>query len=871
MNEEFENFDEAINKFSVDKGDNTSTFLYDYSDKIYIKKLDTKCFLKYYLKFNEGNLSEKLGDFSQISFSGSFEIDDLIEPKILVNLIQEVIADIQDIDNNNEVELFCFYFYNEKERTFKVQFPFIETKTETQKNLITPILNSIKQELNKNDDELDNNLSITADKKYRTVFGSDDLKLKYIFTHLNKIGSKENYTINLSNFLTGFTLSLNEFDLSYFLSSNYIPREGYDAKFEDTNTEVITEDIPEEKDEFEEYQDFEEPEINEYNKDIEPDTDKFKITEELINLIEKKYFEDETHFREICRSVKWAAKNDKRRGFELIKSKLLEFKITKHDNTKVHDLCYSKEKTHHNTIRTLAYYSKKENPTEYKAWYTKWVDNAIESTLSCYERNISKLLYKINWLEYIYDGEQWYQFYEGKWKNIKKKAFDLREKLSSIINLINKYKLKLIGRLSRQKGNEETARNAINDIITKCHKICDKLNGRPGRDNIISLAAEFFREEDFNDVINKNPNLTGIEGGGVIEVNNNHAIYRQCRPDDYISICTSIIFYKNFTFQSPILKNYLSWLEKMFIYPDVIMYMRRFLASLLRSGNPDKIFMSWIGDGDNAKSTFRLCIETVFGIIYSFTFPSHMITSSRRPSSSTTSELDGAKHAKVVFVSEPKRMDKVNSAFIKEITGDKNVYNRQIFKEGELMEITFKPIYLSNKPLRLDEYDDAIKRRCYFVEFLGKWSLNAPDDEEEQKEQRLYKLDNTFDQQIPNMARAMLWLMVHDYEAYRKEGLNPPDRIKNFKDNFWKETDMLINFVDECIMKTGNPEDKIKVKTTYDLFRVWYIATNGQDVPSMEFFRSEMTCKLGNTSRNTWTKYIFSEKGNEYIEKNNIE
>ena len=60
-------------------------------------------------------------------------------------------------------------------------------------------------------------------------------------------------------------------------------------------------------------------------------------------------------------------------------------------------------------------------------------------------------------------------------------------------------------------------------------------------------------------------------------------------------------------------------------------------------------------------------------------------------------------------------------------------------------------------------------------------------------------MDERFEDNIPKLAGALLWLAVKHYKAYRREGLTPPQYIKDWMTEYWKKHDPHISFITEML------------------------------------------------------------------------
>lgn len=834
---------ELILEYSADnscKPDDCSIFIFN-DDEVMINNKKVMSFLKLYCELNNySELIEKVPEFSQLCIIGEYEqgkkpTENRNQVIQLVHEIQSKLKEDYDIEDDSK-ELICFFF--DSKINFRLQFPFYETTLDNQEELI----NQLTTEIN------------ILCSQYRPLIHIQNTRLKGVFKSDGKLTEDDNF----SNYFGVPFSGENEKCDAEEVIKKYLPIIFSSHYDESINTDEYFEE-EEKKDDEEEDE----------SESIDQDLNKYDIALHLLDIIIKRTFDDDNELKDIIRALRFTC-HGSRKGFESIKTKLIEHQLIDQKEKLLKKIYYGDTDKIKNTFRTLVFYAKRDNDTRYKMWHSNWINATIEAAIYCHDYDIAKLLYKINWTDFIYTGDDFYQFEQGKWLNIKKKAIELRKKINDIIPIIEKFKARITGKLSGVDAKNESVRNHLNDILKKCMTLTSKIKSRAGRDSIISLSSEMFYERGFTDYLDVNPFLLGVKNG-VIELTTVKAIFRPCRPDDYISISTPVDYNNLLSKNSRSVRDCLEWLGKMFIDPEAVHYMLKFIASILRGQNNNRIFMSLVGErGGNSKSKFKQALEETLGKLYVWTLPKTFMVASNKQHSNNTTELNGAQKARLVFGQEPARNQKFDSSKIKELTGDDTIFFRKLFEEGTTQNVMFKIIYIANKALQLEEYDESIKNRVISIEMKSVWRKDAPKTIKEQYETRTFKEDPNFGMKIPRMAKGMLWLMVEYYEIYCKEGLTLPKCLQEYNDNFWRDNDMLVNFIETCLIRTESNDDKIKVLTLYEIFKVWYSDTTGSHVPSMEFFKSEMICKLGSTNRNNWLKYKLSEEAMIYAESFDI-
>lgn len=813
------------------------------------KKYELRIIDEYCKSINENiNICEEIDENSKLCFTGRFiskpDNEDLLR---IIYCAQQILDEFGSEDSTDDSRI-CFYFQN-PEFNFRIIFPFFEYDINDFPRMNEEMINMLYQR-----GEFDNIISDNVDN-YRPLYRSDDYQLTYIF---NKLSNEEDDDCVIDQEYISTLYSPRLFDKSESKHDIYLPF--LFSKYYKNEPEEIDEDSDDEQLDIV-IEDFDENEEEGLEEDS--DIDKFKISEELLNMISPNRFKDHHICKEIGRCLSWAAKGKK-------KGLLLWIQKTQESKSDFDDFVpnYKNTSFNSNTIRTLAYYAKIDSPTRYKAWNELWINKALEKATSCHDLDIAKVLYTMYWLEFVYDEENvWYHFTENRWVKLGKSPIELQRYITSIITRIDILRKNLINKslLSKDDSDKKT----YNDLILKCSNLYKKLKNSLGRNSIMNLAKEFFFERGFSLKLDKNPRLLGCPNG-IIEVVGTKVIFRDTRPDDYVSIVTKVKFDKRLKRDSKcVVDCYNLFLHIFDSNHEVVTYILKYFASFIKAYNKDKIFMSFIGNrGNNGKSTIKRLIEETLGPDLCWTFPISLITGTESKSNNNSSgacpELVGSEKARVGFLQEPSNTAKINSSKTKELTGDDTVYMRQLYKEGKVAKIMFKLIMNANRAIQLQDYDQAMRNRCVFVEFLNSYLDDAPDDIEEQKRTKTYKTDANLDDKIANeLSKGMLWLMFNYYELYANEGLKTlPETIKKYTEGYWRENDAIVNFIDTCIVRRDDDDEKddgIKVKFLYNIFARWYEEEYGGQVPRMEKFKPEVNLRIGGSKRNKWYGYVLTD------------
>lgn len=536
------------------------------------------------------------------------------------------------------------------------------------------------------------------------------------------------------------------------------------------------------------------------------------------------------------------------------------------------------------TVKTIAWYAKEDDPKSYSKWHQKWCMVAMRLATSCTHTDVVTAMYRIYWLEFVcasISGKRWYQFENHRWKPTDK-GIGLQKKMTrDFVGRFENYRTYISHEIQNSTDPDFKANAEI--LLKKISALIGKLKSITFKSTLMREAMEHFYVEFFDDYKDTNPNLMGIING-VVETKGVYAAVRSGKPEDYVTMCSPVYWQDDLNWEHPKVREFTDWMAKCFTDRELCGYFLRLMSSCLRSGNFDKIFPIFTGDGNNSKSMVKKIIEEVFGP-YSYTFPNTFFTKNRGESGKASPELALAMRSKIAWMQETDDADTINGGTLKEMTGMDKTFARMMRENGGNFEVIFKLILMCNKIPSIPSADKAIKNRVAIVPFMSVWvdpkkkdnEYEVPEDEAEQMKMGIFKMDPTFSEKIPSMKSAALWVLVKTYSDYVKNGLKTPDAVNKATKHYWSENDMYTLFAEECIstaVKPGsitdtNPEGerdfeaKMTLTDVFAEFKYWYKETYPGSKPlARDTFKYELEQRWGKLPRGGWkgirTKQTFA-------------
>jgi len=546
----------------------------------------------------------------------------------------------------------------------------------------------------------------------------------------------------------------------------------------------------------------------------------FEICLELVNYLADKRFNQETYFLDIGKAFYHATEG----GDHGLKAwiRMAEERSENYDE----DFCrlnYEGFGGENITVKTIAWYARSDDDEKYRQWHENWCLPKLTEALDRQQVHVlvAEAFYRVFWLEYMYTGKKWTEFRKSRLVILKEDIPIRRTITDKFIpyfeHLRAQYsveKLKLSSHTS--SGSNKKMAQDLEENIKEIGKMIKKLLTDNYRAALVRSIREYFWKEDLVKVLDKNPKLLGVRNC-VIELTDTKAFVRSGKPEDYITKKVGVSYRSEYSFKHQDVKDLLVYFRQVFPNPSLNEHMKKDMAAMLYGRNAEKSFRMWIGDTNGSKSVFQKMLRTMLGDYYC-DLPAEFFSAQQRGGSGPNPELAQTEGARAAFSAEPDDDTSFKGARIKKITGGDSFYARGCNEDGGTIETTFKAVMVLNLVPDISGMDEATRNRFTMIPFEGRWlkpdeAEDLPDDLEEQIKLKTYKMDDRFEENIPRLASALLWLAVYYYKKYRAEGLNNPPYIKKWMNDYWKRHDPYIAFISE---KLENPKIKVVCEVCKD-------------------------------------------------------
>ena len=523
---------------------------------------------------------------------------------------------------------------------------------------------------------------------------------------------------------------------------------------------------------------------------------------------------------------------------------------TKKDDEDCENYWYTFDDASGIDLRTLEYFAFKDSPDHYVTYRNQEIKQAIQSAMeSQTHTQIAKAFQVCYPHEFIcsdFEKQIWYHYNGHRYIQGNGKFALMNHIVNKFIPKIEEARTEYSERAGKTKDKEIKARNEhLCNLAAQLKKWLEDVTHKT------KLCEEMricYNNNRFNDLRDSNKYLMGCPNG-VMDFRDGKGVFREGKPQDYITRSTSFPFPKDYNWEHPKVKELMKYISQVHRNKAVRTYFLRLLASLLVSGNNDKIFPIFSGGKDNSKSMMVRLVESAFGS-YAAKLPTSFITGKRIDPDKPNPALIHSKGTKVAFLQEPNEHESIQSGTVKELTGNDTMYARDLFQTGSSIveiDVTFVPILITNKIPKIEDCQEAIWRRTRNLEFLSTWSENAPESEEEQMRLGLFKEDRFFSSKLKSIAPALIWVLFHTYEEYCKEGLSSPPEVMVATENFRIMNNQFIAFLADSVKSVlnlqGVPDANatVTLNELYEAYKNWF---KGEGLRGKPVTRSDLRSNL---------------------------
>ncbi len=448
------------------------------------------------------------------------------------------------------------------------------------------------------------------------------------------------------------------------------------------------------------------------------------------------------------------------------------------------------------------------------------INELVYNSLNGTDGSFADILYYLYKNDYNYgEDNNWYIFEKHRWSNIGNKNHYLekfgRQKIKELYAELLEH---------CKKNNLENAKikeiRKIKNSITKQKVIRDVIEG---------AKTEFFvnnnRNRDFVKKLDTNSYLIGFENG-IYDLKTH--TFRDGKQDDRITMSVG------YDYSDKRSDNYNSLIQFLKdIQPDEKErdYLLTFLSTAL-FGNSLELFTILTGKGRNGKSKLIELLKMTFGDYYG-SVKSQLFTRPQPDASAPDPGLLNLQRKKLVISSEPEKNQKLNSGFIKFITGRDSTQLRACHQNDMVdFEPTFVTLFVCNDIPETDDIDTAFSKRLRCINFPTEFCDKPTKDNQKQ-------INTAINENFNSWRNELMLLLIEHYKIYQTEKkLVATKNILKWTKKYEAETDVYLQFLNECTEEKEG--EKLKTNILYPLFKEWW----NNNFPSKSVGRNVFTKEI---------------------------
>ena len=168
----------------------------------------------------------------------------------------------------------------------------------------------------------------------------------------------------------------------------------------------------------------------------------------------------------------------------------------------------------------------------------------------------------------------------------------------------------------------------------------------------------------------------------------------------------------------------------------------------------------------------------------------------------------------MVIASEPEKKDKLNSGFIKWITGNDETLLRNCHSNNiKVFKPNFITMLICNNIPDVDDMDNAFAKRLKVISFETEFKDNPVKSNEKM-------IDINLSAKLPSWKQDFMLLLIQHYKKYLDEGLHITEKINSWTNSYKEETDLYLQYLNE---RTIESDTHVLLRTLYTDFKEWFI------------------------------------------------
>lgn len=532
------------------------------------------------------------------------------------------------------------------------------------------------------------------------------------------------------------------------------------------------------------------------------------------------------------------------------------------------------------TIKSIRYWAKLDSPKEYEQFCMSsicdMIRTDIKNPLLCgtiLHNQVAKYLVhlfrnkfvtdivdkKSVWYEFITEVDDYQQGEIYKWRYLDQNPDSLSKYISDKIPHFIEIILLELNYNIQSCADDESLIHYLTNLKKKLTLSSKQLYTYQFKQSVLKEAEPLFRQYNFYNSLDKEPTIMGV-GNGILEFKESTKL---------------IQYYHSYNISMFTDTNYISYDEKnrdiqrvyktlKDLFPedemDVFEFLMFYLASSLDGHPKESVIFILTGCGANGKSFLIEFVRATLGSAYVRKLPIQFLLDSRTKATGADPAMMELKNSRLVYYSETNQNEKLNTAKLKEITGQETISSRNLYGSQQNFKPNCNHLVTTNHGFTIETTEHATWRRILTVSFKMVF-LEKLKNESKYERQGDPNIIRNFSNN-PRNREALLSILVHYrerlYKEYNGNLLRVPKPTIDKETNEYRNKEDLFNrFLDERTYIS--PNTIMNMDEISSLYRSWYRFLTGNQLNGSNDLIKSMFL---NSKIN---KYFKKENGIDYL------
>ena len=500
------------------------------------------------------------------------------------------------------------------------------------------------------------------------------------------------------------------------------------------------------------------------------------------------------------------------------------------------------------TIKSIRYWAKLDSPKEYEEFCMASICDMIRSDIknpvlcgSILHNQVAKYLahlFRNKFITDIVDKKSvWYEFITEiddsqkgeiyKWRYLDQNPDSLSIYISDKIpHFIETILLELNYNIQNCKDDE-----ALVDYLTNLKKklilSSRQLYTYQFKQAVLKEAEPLFRQYNFYNSLDREPSIMGV-GNGLLEFKESATLI-QYYHNYSISMFTDTN-YIPYDESNPDIQRVYKTLKDLFPEDemDVFDFLMFYLASSLDGYPKESVIFILTGCGANGKSFLIEFVRATLGSDYVRKLPIQFLLDSRTKATGADPAMMELKNSRLVYYSETNQNEKLNTAKLKEITGQETISSRNLYGTQQNFKPNCNHLVTTNHGFTIETTEHATWRRILTVSFKMVFLEKLKNESKYERKGDPNIIRNFASN--PRNKEALLSILVHYrerlYREYEGNLLKVPKPTIDRETNEYRNKEDLFNrFLDERTYLSSN--NIMSVDEICTIYRNWYKTLTG--------------------------------------------